>query len=191
MTHLKRFWCWERLKAGREGDDGGRDGWMASPTQWTWVRVNSGGWWWTRTPGEVQSMRSQRVGHDWATELNRTESEKEKVKLSLFTGEMIIYIENLKVKSKLPSRSDSLPPHDCSAPGFPVLHHLPEFAQVHVHCIGNAIQLSHPLSPFSPSAFNLSQHQNLFQWVGSSHQVGEVLELQHQSFQWVFRVDFL
>ena len=65
-----RPWCWERLKAGGEGDDRGWDGWMASPTQWTWVWVHSGSWWWTGRPGMLQSMGSQRVGHDWATELN-------------------------------------------------------------------------------------------------------------------------
>ena len=74
LTHLKSPWCWERLKAGGEGDDRGRDGWMASPTQWTWVWVNSGSWWWTGRPGVLQSMGSQRVGHDWATKLNWTES---------------------------------------------------------------------------------------------------------------------
>ena len=70
MIHLKRPWCWERLKAGGEGDDRGRDGWMASPTQWTWVWVNSGSWWWTGWPGMPRSMGSQKVGHDWVTELN-------------------------------------------------------------------------------------------------------------------------
>ena len=63
---------------------------------------------------------------------------------------------------------------DCSTPGFPVLHHLPEFAQIHAHWIGDAIQPSHPLLSPSP-AFNLSQHQGLFQWVSSSHQVAKVL----------------
>ena len=72
LTQWKRPWCWERLRAG-EGDDGGWDGWMASPTQWTWVWVHSGSWWWTGRPGVLQLMRSQRVGHDWATELNWTE----------------------------------------------------------------------------------------------------------------------
>ena len=72
LTHLKKPWCWERLKAGREGDDRGWDGWMASPTQWTWVWVNSGSWLWTGRPGMLQSMGSQRVGHDWATELTDT-----------------------------------------------------------------------------------------------------------------------
>ena len=67
-------------------------------------------------------------------------------------------------------------PMDCSMPGFPVLHQLPELAQTHVHWVGNAIQPSHPLlSPSSP-AFNFSQHQGLFQWVSSSHQVAKVLE---------------
>ena len=69
LTHWKRPWWWERLKAG-EGDDRGWDGWMASPTWWTWVWVNSGSWWWTGMPGVLQSMGSQRVRHDWATELN-------------------------------------------------------------------------------------------------------------------------
>ena len=70
MTHLKRPWCWERLKAGGEGDDRGWDGWMASPTRWTWVWISSGSWCWTGKPGALQSMGSQRVGHNWATELN-------------------------------------------------------------------------------------------------------------------------
>ena len=66
-------WCWERLKEGGEGDNREWDGWMASPTQWTWVWVNSGCWWWIGRPGVLQSMGSQRVRHDWATELNWTE----------------------------------------------------------------------------------------------------------------------
>ena len=69
LTHLKRPWCWERLKA-EEGDNRGWDGWMASPTQWTWVWINSESWWWTGRPGVLQSMGSQRVRHDWVTELN-------------------------------------------------------------------------------------------------------------------------
>ena len=70
LTHWKRLWCWEGLGAGGEGDDRGWDGWMASPTGWMWVWVNSGSWWWTRRPGVLQFMGSQRVRHDWATELN-------------------------------------------------------------------------------------------------------------------------
>ena len=80
---------------------------------------------------------------------------------------------------------------DCCRSGFPVLHYLLEFAQTHVHWFGIAIQPSHPLSPPSSLALNLSQHQNGFQWVGSSHQVARVLERQHQSFQWIFRIDYL
>ena len=84
-------------------------------------------------------------------------------------------------------------PVDCNTSGFPVLHHLPEFAQTHVHWGGDAIQPSHPLSSPSPPALNLSQNQGLFQRVSSSHLVAKVLELQlqHQSIQWKFRVDFL
>ena len=72
LTHLKRPWCWERLKVRGEGDDRGWDAWIASPTQWTWIWVNSGGWWWTGRPGMLQSMGSQRVRHDWVTELKQT-----------------------------------------------------------------------------------------------------------------------
>ena len=89
-------------------------------------------------------------------------------------------------------------PMDCSTPGFPVHHQLPELAQTHAHRVGDTIQPSHPLSSPFPPAFNLSQHQSLFQWVSSSHQVPKVLELhlQHQSFQWIlglisFRIDWL
>ena len=70
LTHLKRPWCWERLRAGGEGDDRGWDGWMPSPTGWTWVWASSRSWWWTGKSCVLQSMGSQRVGHDWATELN-------------------------------------------------------------------------------------------------------------------------
>ena len=73
LTHLKRPWCWERLKVGGEGDDRGWDGWVASLMWWTWVWVNSGSWWWTGRPGMLQSMGLQRVVHDWATELNWTQ----------------------------------------------------------------------------------------------------------------------
>ena len=84
-------------------------------------------------------------------------------------------------------------PIDGSIRGFPVLHYFPELAQIHVHWVNDAIQPIHPLPSPSPPALNLSQHQGLFQWVSSSHQVARVLEiqLQHQSFQWTFRVDFL
>ena len=70
LTHWKRPWCWKRLKEGGEGDDRGWDGWMASPTRWTWVCTSSRSWCWTGKPGVQQPMGSQRVGHAWATELN-------------------------------------------------------------------------------------------------------------------------
>ena len=84
-------------------------------------------------------------------------------------------------------------PMNCSIPDLPVTRYLPEFAQIHVHCVSDTLQPSHPLLPRSPPALNVSQHHGLFQWVGSSHQVAKVLELQlqQQSFQWIFRVDFL
>ena len=83
LTHLKRPWCYEILKAG-EGDNRGWDGWMASPTQWTGIWVDNGSWWWTERPGLLQSMGSQRVRHNWATELNW--------KLFLYRGIPNLYI---------------------------------------------------------------------------------------------------
>ena len=71
-SHWKRPWCWERLRAGREGGDRGWDGWMASPTQWTWVWVNSGKYWRTKEPGLLQSVGLQRAGHDLETKLQET-----------------------------------------------------------------------------------------------------------------------
>ena len=84
-------------------------------------------------------------------------------------------------------------PMECSTPGFPVLHHIPEFAHTLVHWVSDAIQPSYHLSPPSPPVLNLPQHQSLFQWVSSSHQVAQGLELQlqHPSFWWIFRADCL
>ena len=84
-------------------------------------------------------------------------------------------------------------PMNCSMPGLPVHHHLPEFTETHVHRVGDAIQPSHPLLSPSPPAPNPSQHQSLFHWVSTSHEVAKVLEfqLQHQSFQWTPRTDLL
>ena len=70
LTHWKRLWCWEGLGAGGGREDRGWDGWVVSPTQWTWVWVNSGSWWWTGRPGVLRFMVLQRVRHDWVTELN-------------------------------------------------------------------------------------------------------------------------
>ena len=82
-------------------------------------------------------------------------------------------------------------PMDRNTPRFPVHHQFPELAQTHVHRVGDAIQPSHPLSSPSPPDFYLSQHQSLFKHVDALHQVAKILELQHQSFHWIFRVDFL
>ena len=102
---------------------------------------------------------------------------------------MSIYISLVQSLSR-PTLCD---PTDCRMPGLPVHHQFPELTQTHVHHVSDAIQTSHPmLSPF-PYTFNLSQHQGLCKWVSSSHQVAKILEiqLQHQSFQWIFRTDFL
>ena len=117
LTHWKRPWCWEGLGAGRERDDRGWDGWMASPTQWTWVWVNSGSWWRTGRSAVLQFMGSQRVSHDWATELNWTES---------------LY----SVDQSCLTLCD---PVDYSTPDFPVFQHLPEFSHAHLHWVGDPI----------------------------------------------------
>ena len=84
--------------------------------------------------------------------------------------------------------SDPLQPLGLQHARLPIHHQLPELTQIHVHRVGDAIQPSHPLSSPSPPTFNLSQHQGLFQWVSSSHQVAK-FQLQHQSFQWIFTTD--
>ena len=107
---------------------------------------------------------------------------------------VVIYVVNLvHFSSFAQSCPTGCKPRDCSMPGLPVHHQLPGLAQTHVHQVSEAIQPSYPLSCLSPPVFNLSQHQGLFQWASSSHQVAKVLEfrLQHQSFQWIFRTDFL
>ena len=96
VTHWKRPCCWEGLGAGGEGDDRGWDGWMASLTRWAWVWVNSGSWWWTGRPGVLRFMGSQRVGHDWATELNWTDKWYQEILVS-------IWVLSLKVPSDHPT----------------------------------------------------------------------------------------
>ena len=103
LTHLKRSWCWERLRAG-EGDDRGWDGWMASLTEWTWVWVDSRSWWWTGRPGVLGFMGLQRVRHNWVTELNWTELN-------------VYLILCLSVSKSCPTLCD---PMDCSSPGSSV-----------------------------------------------------------------------
>ena len=115
-----------------------------------------------------------------------------KKQLSLHTGSVFSmpWILCCSVTQMSPTLKDLI---DSRTPGFPVHHHLSELAQTHVHWVGDAIQPSFPLSSPSPLTFNPSQNQGLFQWVSSSHQVAKslALQLQHQSFQWIFRNDFL
>ena len=101
-------------------------------------------------------------------------------------------VGSLQLSSVAQSRLTLCDSMDCSMPGFLVHHKLPEPAETRVYQVGDAIQPSHPQSSPSPPVFSLSQHQGLFQWVSSSHQVAKLLELQlqHQSFQWIFRISF-
>ena len=153
------------------------DGWMASPVRQTWVWVGSGSWWWTGRPGMLQSMGSQRVGHDWVTELNWNFSHA------------IFIISKLRVQDfrNYPVWEIHCTGRETGPTGIEWL------AQIHVYPVSDAIWQSHRLSSPSPPTFNLSQHEGLLQWLSTLHWVAEVLELQlqHQSLQWVFRIDFL
>ena len=133
---------------------------------------------WTEEPGGLQSIGSQSVKHDWATNTH--------------TNHIQYIHHSVQFSSVAQSCLTLCNPMNCSTPGLPVHHQLLEFTQTHVHRVSDAIQPSHPLSSPSPPAC-LSQHQGLFKWVSSLHQVAKVLEfqLQHQSFQWLFRTDFL
>ena len=124
---------------------------------------------WTEEPGGLQSMGSQRVGHNCAKNFH--------FQFSSVTQSCLTLCDYM----------------NCSTLGLPVHHQLPEFTQTHIHRVGDAMQPSHPLSSPSPPAPNSSQHQGLFQWVSSLHEVAKVLEfqLQHQSFQWTPRTDLL
>ena len=136
----------------------------------------------TGKPGGLPSLGSHRFGHDW-TDLAAAAA-------ILIHQTALHSCCSCSVAKSYPTLYD---PMNCSTSGFPVLDYFLGFAQTQVHWVNDAIQLSYPLSPPSPPALNLSQYQGLFQWVGSLHQVAKVLEfqLQHQSFQWIFRVDFL
>ena len=112
------------------------------------------------------------------------------VRRAIFIFIWISLVQTRSVAQSCPTRCD---PMYCSTPGFPVHHQLPEFNQTHAHWVSDAIPPFHPLLSRSPPALNLTQHQGLFKWVSSSHQVAKVLEfqLQHQSFQWTFQTYFL
>ena len=125
---------------------------MASPTQWTWVWENSGRHWRTGKPGMLQFMGSQRVGHDWATELNWTYFVYYFYKIVLVLDAQNYLLKRLCCYcSVIQLVFNSLWPMDSSMPNFPVLHYLPEFAQTHVHWVNDAIWPSHPLLPPSPA----------------------------------------
>ena len=191
---------------------------------------------WTEDPGGLQSLGSQRVRHDWVTELNWTELNTYLHIIlsvcyyffltfpSLFFGFLTFfgdfwYVDGTILEKIMPTElkfsgfiangifsvslhqfssvAQSCPilcnPVDCSTPGLPVHHQLLEFTENHVHWVGDTIQPSQPsLSP-SPPALNLSQHQGLFKWVSTSHQMAKILEfqLQHQSSNWTPRTDLL
>ena len=167
---------------------------MASLTRWTWVWVNSGSWWWTGRPGVLQFMGSQRVGHDWATELMlqipyllngvndipesmallweliNTGTNKTCGKHSINMGWTSAYLDDwefgitIYLREKFAQLCPTLcDPMNCSTPGLPAHHQLPEFTQTHLHRVSDAIQPCHPLSSPSLLATNPSQYQSLFQ----------------------------
>jgi len=154
-----------------------------------------------RSPGEGNGYPLQCSGlensMDCISPLSHKDSDtSERLSLSFQHTAVLITLIRLYVislSSVAQSRPTLCDPMDCSTPSFPVHHQLLALAQTHVHWVSDAIQPSHSLSSPSPPAFSLSQHKDLFQWVSSSHQVAKVLELQlqHQSFQWIFRTDFL
>ena len=127
------------------------------------------------------------------TTITPNASNMKKLDHSYIAGGNITWYSSVQISSVAQSGLTLCNPMDCSTAGFSVHHRLPEPAQTHLHWVGNAIQPSHPLLSPSPPTFTLSQHQGLFQWVSSSHQVAKVLEfqLQHQSFQRIFRTNFL
>ena len=129
---------------------------------------------WTERAGGLQSMGSQRVRHHWISTRTQVINPQIEAKSHQFSS----------VSQSCPTLCD---PMNRSTPGLPVHHQLPEFTQTDVHWVGDAIQPSHPLSSPSSPTLNLSQHQGLFQWVSSSHQ----LQLQQQSFQWTPKTDLL
>ena len=122
LTHWKRLWCWEGLGARGEGDDRGWDGWMASPTRRTWVWVNSGSWWWTGRPGVLRFMGSQRVGHDWATELNWAELT---VIWDAASWATILILPQIKLHSQLSSCGSFFSQHHQPIRRYPWADHTP------------------------------------------------------------------
>ena len=139
---------------------------------------------------QVSQKTGKVVGYNRKTKQTDTHTHKNK---GIQTLKIVIKSHSVQFSSVAQSCLTLCNPMNRSTPGLPVHHQLPEFNQTHVHRVSDAIQPSHPLLSPSPPAPNPSQHQSLFQWISSSHQVAKVLEfqLQHQSFQWTFRTDFL
>ena len=142
----------------------------------------------TQKAGCAYMSRDTVTGKQWREGQHRWKRLALKIMPEFFSGGK--YESVSLVAQSSPTFCDLM---DCSTLGLPVHYQFPEFAQTHVRWVGDAIQPSHPLSSPFPPAFNLSQHQGLFKWVSSSHQVAKVLEfqLQHQSFQWTPRTDLL
>ena len=142
---------------------------------------------WSEEPGRLQSTGSQRVGHDWVTSLHFTHYDPITI-FFIVLGLLFVSLSlllcflprevPLAFAVKLVSVQFSHSIVNCSMPGLPVHHQLPEFTQTHIHRVNDAIQPPHPLSSPFPTAPNPSQHQSLFQWVKSSHEVAKVLEFQ-------------
>ena len=176
LTHWKRPWCWEGLGAGGEGDDRGSDSWMASPTQWTWVWVNSRSWWWTERPGMLRFMGSQRVRHDWATEL-----------ITVLQSFLVFdELGDFWVVKLRPALCD---PIYCSTPGYmssTIYQSLLKFMSVESVMLSNHLILC----PLLLQSFPASESFPVSQLFMSDGKVLE-LQLQQQSFQWIFRTDFL
>ena len=164
---------------------------MASPAQWTWVWVDSGNWWWTGRPGMLWFMRLQSFGHDWVTELNWSLLYATISWLHILEWSFLLHFQFSQFSHSVVS--DSLRPHrlqhtrtPCPSPTPRVYSNSCPLSWWCHATISSSISLS-------PPSFNLSQHQGLFKWVSSLHQISKVLEFQfqHQSFQWIFRTDFL
>ena len=145
---------------------------------------------WTEETGRLQSMRSQRIRQDWATNTFTFHFQLNRIGRPEWEALKSAKLSSVQFSSVAQSCLTLCDPMNCSTPGLPVHHQLPEFTQTHVQRVGVAIQPSHPLSSPSPAS-SPSQHQGLFQWVNSLHEVTKILEfqLQHQSFQWTPRSD--
>ena len=174
----------ERLKTGGEGNDRGWDGWVSSPTEWTWVRESSGVWCWAGKPCVLQSIRSLVVGHSCATELNWLLSPHHVERTTQCNIRFVVIVQSL---SRVQLLITSWTAASQVFLSFIISESL--LTLVSIECI----QLSHPLPLSSPPALSLPQHWGLLPWISFSHQVAKVsgLHFQHQSFQWIFRVDFL